>query len=51
MKRFAIMVGMQQKAMRHSDIRTTMNITGDDVVSEDARQTSQKVAQLAVRVV
>jgi hypothetical protein len=36
--------------MRHSDIRTTMNIYGD-VVSEDARQASQKVAQLAIRVV
>lgn len=43
-------VGVQQKLMRHSDIRTTMNIYGD-VVSEDARQASQKVAQLAVRVV
>jgi integrase len=43
-------VGVQQKLMRHSDIRTTMNIYGD-VVSEDARQASQKVARMAVRVV
>jgi len=43
-------VGVQQKLMRHSDIRTTMNIYGD-VVTEDVREASQKVARIAVRVV
>jgi len=40
-------VGVQQKMMRHSDIRTTMNIYGD-VVADDVRQASQLVARMAL---
>ena len=40
-------VGVQQKLMRHADIRTTMNIYGD-AVTDDMRQASEKVARMAL---
>ena len=40
-------VGVQQRLMRHADIRTTMNIYGD-VVTPDMREASRKVARLAL---
>jgi integrase len=40
-------IGVQQKLMRHSDIRTTMNIYGD-AVTPDMREASGKVATLAL---
>jgi len=40
-------VAVQQKLMRHADIRTTMNTYGDVVTDEMARSAS-KVAGLAV---
>jgi len=40
-------VGVQQKLMRHADIRTTMNIYGD-AVSEDMAQAHGKVVRLAL---
>jgi integrase len=40
-------VGIQQKLMRHSDIRTTMNIYGD-AASPEMRAASAKVATLAM---
>ena len=40
-------VGVQQKLMRHSDIRTTMNIYGD-AVTDDIRKATQKVARMAL---
>jgi integrase len=40
-------VAVQQKAMRHADIRTTMNIYGD-VVTDEIVQASEKVARLAL---
>ena len=42
-------VGVQQKLMRHADIRTTMNIYGD-VISEDMRAAHEKVVRLALPV-
>lgn len=39
-------VGVQQKLMRHADIRTTMNIYGD-AATDDMRQAHAKVAQAA----
>jgi hypothetical protein len=41
-------VGVQQRLMRHADIRTTMNIYGD-VVTADMREASGKVATLALK--
>lgn len=41
-------VGVQQKLMRHADIRTTMNLYGD-AATEDMRQAHQKVVRLALR--
>jgi integrase len=41
-------VGVQQKLMRHSDIRTTMNIYGD-AVTDDIRKASRKVARIALQ--
>jgi integrase len=41
-------VAVQQKMMRHSDIRTTMNIYGD-VVTDEMNTAGIKVAQLAFR--
>ncbi len=40
-------VGVQQKLMRHSDIRTTMNIYGD-AASEDLREAHNKIVGLAL---
>ena len=40
-------VGVQQKLMRHSDIRTTMNIYGD-AATEDMRELHNKVVGLAL---
>jgi integrase len=42
-------VAVQQKMMRHADIRTTFNIYGD-VVTDEMTTASSKVAQLAFRV-
>ena len=42
-------VGVQQKLMRHSDIRTTMNIYGD-AATEDMREAHGKIVQMALRV-
>ena len=41
-------VGVQQRLMRHADIRTTMNIYGD-AVTPDMREASGKVAMLALK--
>lgn len=40
-------VGVQKQLMRHSDIRTTMNIYGD-AITADMRQAQTKVAALAL---
>lgn len=40
-------VGVQQKLMRHSDIRTTMNIYGD-AATEDMREAHNKIVGLAL---
>lgn len=40
-------VGVQQRLMRHSDIRTTMNIYGD-AGAEDMREVNGKIVQLAL---
>jgi hypothetical protein len=39
-------VAVQQKMMRHADIRTTMNVYGD-VVTDEMTAVGIKVAQLA----
>jgi integrase len=41
-------VGVQKKLIRHSDIRTTMNIHGD-ASSADMREAQFKVVQLALQ--
>ena len=41
---------VQQKLMRHSDIRTTMNIYGD-AATEDMREAHSKIARLALQTV
>jgi len=41
-------VAVQQKMMRHTDIRTTMNVYGD-VVTDEMTTAGSKVAQLAFR--
>ena len=41
-------IAVQQKMMRHSDIRTTMNIYGD-IVTDEMTTAGNKVAQLAFR--
>jgi len=41
-------VGVQQKLMRHADIRTTMNIYGD-AASADMRRAHSKVVKMAIR--
>jgi integrase len=43
-------IGVQQKLMRHSDIRTTMNIYGD-ATTEDMREVHSKIVRLALRTV
>jgi integrase len=40
-------VGVQQKLMRHADIRTTLNIYGD-AFTDDMRQAHEKVVKLAM---
>jgi integrase len=40
-------VGVQQKLMRHADIRTTMNIYGD-AASADMRRAHKKVVKMAI---
>jgi integrase len=40
-------VGVQQRLMRHADIRTTMNIYGD-AVTEDMRSAQEKIVRLAI---
>jgi len=40
-------VGVQQRLMRHADIRTTMNIYGD-AVTEDMAKAHSKVVRLAL---
>jgi integrase len=40
-------IGVQQKLMRHSDIRTTMNIYGD-AVTEDMMEAHAKVVRMAL---
>jgi len=40
-------IAVQQKLMRHADIRTTMNVYGD-VVTDEMHQASSKVAGLAL---
>jgi integrase len=40
-------VGVQQKLMRHADIRTTMNIYGD-AMTVDMRQAHEKIVRLAL---
>jgi len=41
-------IGVQQKLMRHADIRTTMNIYGD-AATEDMRRANRKVVQMVLR--
>jgi integrase len=41
-------IGVQQKLMRHSDIRTTMNIYGD-AATEDMREVHGKIVKLALQ--
>jgi integrase len=43
-------IGVQQKLMRHADIRTTMNIYGD-AASSDMREAHGKIVQLALETV
>jgi integrase len=40
-------IGVQQKLMRHSDIRTTMNVYGD-AATDDMRSAHEKVVRLAM---
>ena len=40
-------VGVQQKLMRHSDIRTTMNLYGD-ANTDDMRKAHEKVVNIAL---
>ena len=40
-------IGVQQKLMRHADIRTTMNIYGDPA-TEDMKQAHSKVVRMAI---
>jgi integrase len=40
-------VGVQQKCMRHADIRTTMNVYGD-AATADMRNAHEKVAKLVL---
>jgi integrase len=43
-------IGVQQKLMRHADIRTTMNIYGD-ATTEDMREAHNKIVGLALQTV
>jgi len=40
-------IAVQQKLMRHADIRTTLNVYGD-VVTDEMERASGKVANLAL---
>jgi integrase len=40
-------IAVQQKLMRHSDIRTTLNVYGD-VVTDEMAQPNSKVARMAL---
>ena len=40
-------IAVQQKLMRHSDIRTTMNVYGD-VVTDEMRQAHARVVRMAL---
>ena len=40
-------VGVQQRLMRHADIRTTMNVYGD-AVTEDMAKAHSKIVRLAL---
>ena len=40
-------IAVQQKQMRHADIRTTMNVYGD-IVTDEMEQASGKVAGFAL---
>jgi len=40
-------IAVQQKLMRHTDIRTTMNVYGDVVTDEEA-QAHTKVVRMAI---
>jgi integrase len=40
-------IAVQQKLMRHADVRTTMNIYGD-VVTDEMAQAASKVVRLAI---
>ena len=40
-------IAVQQKLMRHSDLRTTMNVYGD-VVTDEMRQAHAKVVRMAL---
>jgi len=42
-------IGVQQRLMRHSDIRTTMNIYGD-AATADMREAHGKIVHMALRV-
>lgn len=42
-------VAVQQKLMRHADVRTTMNVYGD-VVTDEMSQAASKIAGLALKV-
>jgi len=42
-----LLIGVQQRLIRHADIRTTMNIYGD-AATPDMREASGKVATLAL---
>ena len=41
-------VAVQQKLMRHGDIRTTMNVYGD-VVTNEMQEAHSKVVQMALQ--
>jgi integrase len=40
-------IAVQQKLMRHADIRTTMNIYGD-IVTDEMEQAHSKVVRMAL---
>ncbi len=41
-------IAVQQKAMRHADIRTTMNTYGDVVTNDELVEASRKVERQAI---
>jgi integrase len=43
----ATTAAVQQKLMRHSDIRTTLNLYGD-AVTDEMSQANSKIAELAL---